>query len=174
MVKIKRGEEQSTIAALEKVYNSRTPGLSFDYGFVDDDYNALYVSEQRVSLLSGYFAILAILISALGLFGLSAFTAECRRKEIGIRKILGSSEYGIVLLLSEEFSKIILTAILIAIPVSFLVTRNWLSGFAYSIPLQWWFFVAAALMAVIIPLLAVVIQTVKASIVSPAQSLKEE
>ncbi len=174
MVKIKSGEERSTIASLEKIYNSRTPGLSFDYSFVDDDYNALYISEQRVSVLSGYFALLAILISALGLFGLSAFTAERRRKEIGIRKILGASERGIVLLLSGEFSKIILVAILIAIPISIVVTRNWLNSFAYSIPLHWWFFAAAALMAVFVPLLAVGIQTVKASMLNPAQSLKEE
>ena len=174
MVKIKGGAEQETIAQLEKIYQGRNPGLAFDYGFVDDDYQALYVSEQRVSLISRYFAGLTILISSLGLFGLAAFTVEKRTKEIGIRKILGSSNARIAFLLSGDFTKLVLLAILIALPLSFFIARNWLNGFAYSIGLEWWFFLGAALIAMVIPFVAVGIQTIKASRVSPVESLKEE
>ena len=106
MVRIKAGMEKETLGKLKDFYKSFNPGFSFDYKFLDKDYQALYSSEERVSVLSRYFAGMAIIISCLGLFGLTAFTAEKRRKEIGIRKVLGSSEFGIIYLLSSDFTKL--------------------------------------------------------------------
>ncbi len=142
--------------------------------FIDDDYQALYTSEQRVSTLSKYFAGLAILISCLGLFGLAAFTAQRRIKEIGIRKILGSSDFGIVRLLSSDFTRTIFMAIMIALPLSYFITRKWLSGFAYRIDLEWWFFAGSGCLALVIALFTVALQTVRASRVNPTECLKQE
>ncbi len=174
MVKIKAGEERETITALEKLYQQYNSGLPFDYKFLDDDYQTLYASELRVATLSKYFAGLAILISCLGLFGLAAFTAERRIKEIGIRKILGSSVFGIVRLLSGDYTKMVLTAVVIALPVGYLITKTWLNAFAYRIELEWWFFIAAGLLALIVALITVSFQTIKAALANPVDSLRSE
>ena len=137
MVRIKQGSEKETIERLNAFYRHHNAGLAFDYKFLDDDYQRLYASEQRVGVLSRYFAMMAVIISCLGLFSLAAFTAERRLKEIGIRKVLGSSEFGIVYLLSGDFTKIVLIAILIAVPSSYLITNQWLDNFAFKISLQW-------------------------------------
>ncbi|MBL0740362.1 ABC transporter permease [Chryseolinea lacunae] len=174
MVKIKPGKEAETLSQLQALYQDQNPGLAFDYKFLDDDYQALYASEQRVSQLSRYFAALAILISCLGLFGLAAFTAERRQKEIGIRKILGSSEFGIVYLLSGDFTRIVLAAIVMAVPVSYFMTRNWLSDFAYKIDLEWYYFAGASVAALFIAWLTVGSQAIRAAKVNPTQCLKEQ
>ena len=174
IVKIAAGREKEALAQLQQLYQEFNPGFSLDYRFLDEDYQALYVAEQRVSTLSKYFAGLAILISCLGLFGLAAFTAERRLKEIGIRKILGSSELGIVYLLSSDFTKMVITAIVIALPVSYFITKNWLENFAFKIALEWWFFMGAGLLALVIAWLSVGFQTIKAASVNPTQCLKDE
>jgi len=174
MVKMKKGTEAETIPQIQKLYQEQNPGLAFDYQFLDDDYQALYASEQRISILSRCFAVLAILISCLGLFGLAAFTAERRLKEIGIRKILGSSEMGIVYLLSGDFTKIVLAAVAVAIPVSYFMVAWWLQSFAYKIALNAWYFLIPGMVALIITWLTVGSQAIRASRVSPTQSLKEE
>ena len=174
MAKIEAGKEKETIDRLQAFYNAYNPGFTLDYRFLDQEYQAQYVAEQRVSTLSKYFAGLAILISCLGLFGLAAFTAERRLKEIGIRKILGSSDFGIVRLLSADFTKMVLIAILIALPVSYLLAKNWLEGFAYRIDLHWWFFIGAGFIALLIAWFTVGLQTVKAARVNPTQCLKDE
>lgn len=174
MVKIKKRSEAETLPQIQKLYQDQNPGLAFDYKFLDDDYQALYASEQRISILSRCFALLAILISCLGLFGLAAFTAERRLKEIGIRKILGSSEMGIVYLLSGDFTKIVLAAIVVAVPVSYFMVTLWLQSFAYKIALNAWYFLIPGLGALIITWLTVGSQAIRASRVSPTQSLKEE
>lgn len=135
-VKIAGGQEVSTLENLERFYKQHNPGFAFDYQFLDEDYQAQYGAEMRVSTLSRFFAGIAILISCLGLFGLAAFTAERRRKEIGIRKVLGASEFRVVYLLSEDFSKLVLLAILIALPFSYVFTKQWLDNFAYKISNQ--------------------------------------
>jgi ABC-type antimicrobial peptide transport system permease subunit len=150
MVRLAAGREKEALENVQKLYHKFNPDFTFDYRFVDDDYQSQYVAEQRVSVLSRYFAGLAILISCLGLFGLAAFTAERRLKEIGIRKVLGSSEFGIVYLLSGDFTKIVFTSIVIALPLSYLLTSYWLNNFAYKIPLQWWYFVSAGALALFI------------------------
>lgn len=174
MAKIKTGQEKETIAMLQDFYKIHNPGYSFDYKFLDQDYQAQYAAESRVASLSQGFAGLAILISSLGLFGLSAFTAERRIKEIGIRKILGSSEMGIVYLLSSEFTKIVLAAILIALPMSYFIVANWLDGFAFRIELSWWYFAGAGLVALLIAWLTVGMQAIKAARISAVNSLRSE
>ena len=134
---------------------------------MDDDYRALYDSENKVAVLSQYFAILAIIISCLGLFGLTAFTAQRREKEIGIRKILGASEFGILSLLSGDFTKMVVTASFIALPLSYFIVATWLKNFAYRIDLEWWFFIEVGLMALIIAWLTVGVQTLKAARINP-------
>lgn len=174
MARIERGKEAETLERLDKFYKSYNPGFPFEYKFLDEDYQRQYVSEQRVSTLSQYFAGLAIVISCLGLFGLAAFTAQRRTKEIGIRKILGSTDFGIVRLLSKDFTKIVLAAIAIAIPVSYFIARRWLDEFAYRIALEWWFFVGSGLLALLIAWLTVGLQTMKAARINPTQCIKDE
>jgi ABC-type antimicrobial peptide transport system permease subunit len=174
MVKIERGKEQETIARLERFYKEFNPGFPFEYRFLDQDYQQLYIAEQRVATLSKYFAGLAILISCLGLFGLAAFTAERRIKEIGIRKIMGSSNAGIVFLLSGEFTKMVVAAIVIALPVSYFMAATWLEGFAFRIDLQWWFFAGAGMLALVIAWLTVGLQTFRAARINPAECLRTE
>ena len=174
VARLEAENEQETLAQLSSFYSRFNPGYSFDYQFMDADYQALYAAEQRVSTLSKYFAGLAILISCLGLFGLAAFTAERRLKEIGIRKILGASDLGIVRLLSGDFTKMVLTAVVIALPISYFVAQRWLDGFAFSIELQWWYFAGAGAIALLIAWFTVGLQTVKAARVNPADCLRDE
>ncbi|MFC4870661.1 ABC transporter permease [Negadavirga shengliensis] len=174
MAKIKAGTESVTIAQLQELYHQYYSGLEFDYQFLDNDYQALYTAEKRVSILSRYFAGLTIVISCLGLFGLAAFTAERKIKEIGIRKVLGSSEWKIIKLLSGDFAKMVLLAIVIALPLSFYMTKNWLDNFAYKIDLEWWYFLGTGLLTMIIALLTVSFQSVKAALANPVESLRSE
>ncbi len=174
MVRLEAGKEQETIANLELFYKAFNPGFPFAYRFLDDDYQELYTSERRVAILSKYFAGIAILISCLGLFGLASFTAERRLKEIGIRKILGASNTGIVYILSGEFTKIVLAAIGFALPSSWFLASRWLEGFVFHIDLHWWFFAGSGLVALLIAWLTVGIQTVKAARINPAECLRNE
>ena len=174
VAKINKGKEKEALGNLESLYKKFNPGLTFHYKFLDQDYQALYTSERQVSILSRYFAGLSILISCLGLFGLAALTAEMRLKEIGIRKVLGSSVFGIVRLLSGEFTKMILIAICIALPLSYLIAKNWLDNFAFRINLEWWYFYGAGLITITIALFTVSFQSVKAALIDPAKSLRSE
>jgi putative ABC transport system permease protein len=174
MIKIEKGQERETLARLEKFYTTFNPGFPFKYRFLDEDYQELYTAERRVATLSRYFAVLAVLISCLGLFGLAAFTAERRMKEIGIRKILGSSNRGIVYLLSGEFTKMVIIAIAIALPASYYIVSLWLDGFVFRISVQWWFFACSGLAALLIAWLTVGLQTLKAARVNPTECLRSE
>lgn len=174
LIKIKAGSESATIVAIKGLFSKMNNGLPFDYRFLDEDFDALYAAENRVAILSQYFAGIAILVSCLGLFGLATFSAERRLKEIGIRKILGSSTYRIVRLLSKDFSEMVLLAIIIALPISYLLAWKWLRGFAFHIDLQWWFFAWIGLLTLLISLLTVGTQTIRASRVDPVHCLREE
>ena len=174
MVKIQVGTDKRTLAHLGKLFKHHNPGLSFDYKFLDQDYQLRYRSEQNIATISGYFAVIAILISCLGLFGLASFTTERRVKEIGIRKILGCSSLGIVYLLSGEFTKAVVTSIILALPLSYFIAKRWLESFAYRIALEWWFFAAAGITVLFIAWLTVGMQTFKAAGVNPSQSLRNE
>jgi predicted lysophospholipase L1 biosynthesis ABC-type transport system permease subunit len=174
MVRMEAGREKEVIAGLQKIHREFNPGFPMNYRFHDEDYMSLYSAEQKVSVLSRYFAGIAILISCLGLFGLAAFTAERRTREIGIRKIMGSSEFGIVRLLSGDFTVMVLLAILIALPVSYLIAKNWLEGYAFHVNLSVWYFASAGVLALVIAWLTVGIQTMKAARINPVRCLKEE
>ena len=172
IVKIVGGTEINTIQRIEQLYHSFAPGLPFEYKFLDENYNKLYASEQRVTVLSRYFAGIAIVISCLGLFGLATFTAERRVKEIGIRKVLGSSEFGIVYLLTSEFTKAVLVSIFIALPISYITSNYWLNGFAFKIGLEWWYFIGSGLFALFTAWLTVGTQAFRAAKANPVDSLK--
>jgi putative ABC transport system permease protein len=174
MIKIAAGKERETIDRIQKFYQEFNTGFTFDYRFIDQYYQDQYFAEQRVATLSKYFAALAILISCLGLFGLAAFTAERRIKEIGIRKVLGASELKIVYLLSADFTKIVLVAIIIALPLSYLLIKDWLDDFAYKIPLSTWYFVGAGVIALSVAWITVSMQALRASRVNPVQCLRNE
>ena len=174
LVKLEAGREREALDQVENVFTRVNPGFPFNYKFMDQDFQALYVSEQRVAILSDYFAGLAIMISCLGLFGLAAFTAERRRKEIGLRKVLGSSEIGIVYLLSRDFTRIVLAAVIIALPLSYLITKYWLDGFVYHIELKLWYFAGAGIAALLIAWLTVGMQAFRAARVNPTECLKEQ
>jgi ABC-type antimicrobial peptide transport system permease subunit len=172
LVKIKSGMEKQTISGIENLFKQYNPGLSFDYAFLDDDYAALYASEQRVAVLSRYFAGIAIIISCLGLFGLAAFTAQKRQKEISIRKIVGAKVSNIALMLSKDFFKLVLISILIGFPVSWWVMNEWLLSFAYRIHIGAVIFIIAAVSILLITLLTISFQSIKAAIANPVKSLR--
>ena len=174
VIKIKAGEEKTTLTALTNLYENFNPGLTFDFRFLDSQYEALYRSEQRVSSLSKYFAILAIVISCLGLFGLAAFSAERRQKEIGIRKVLGQTVKQVTIMLSGEFVKLVLLAMFIALPIAYLLARDWLSQYAFKITLHAGYFLMAGIVAVLIALLTVGGQAFRAARQSPVYALKDE
>ena len=174
LVNIKAGEEKTTIPKLAEVFKKFHPAFPFEYSFVDDAYQALYEAESRVANLSKYFSGLAIIISCLGLFGLAMFTSERRRKEIGIRKVLGSSVFEIVKMLTSDFTKTVFIAILVSLPISFLIAKRWMTNFAYGIELSWWQFILPSLLVLFIAWCTIGMQTIKAARVNPVESLKNE
>jgi putative ABC transport system permease protein len=174
LVRMKPGAERQTIAQIQKTYATFNEGLAFDFKFLDDEYQAMYISENRVAALSKYFAGLAILISCLGLFGLAAFTAQRRQKEIGIRKVVGASTTQVVVLLSRDFLKLIMVAVCVAFPLVWWVMNDWLNSFAYRIQIgAAVFFVAAASIA-LITLVTISFQSIKAALANPVRSLGSE
>lgn len=174
MAKIASGKEKAAIAELEELYANFNPGFPLEYEFLDQDYQAQYVTEQRVAKLSKYFAILTIFFSCLGLFGLATFNAETKIKEIGIRKVLGASAAGIVSLLSKDFLKPVGIALIIASPIAWYTMRQWLDNFAYRIDLQWWMFALAGILALGTALLTVSVQSIRAALANPVNALKSE
>jgi putative ABC transport system permease protein len=174
MIKVSAGETAAVIKGLQQFYATYNPGFPFQYRFLDEDFQAQYVAENRVALLSRYFAMLAITISCLGLFGLATFTAEKREKEIGIRKVLGASGASIIYTLSKDFTKPVIVAITIALPIGYLLSRNWLNGFAYRIELQLWYFIVAGLLALLFSMVTVFFQALKAARKNPIQAMRSE
>ncbi|HEY0176423.1 MAG TPA: FtsX-like permease family protein, partial [Pedobacter sp.] len=173
MVRIKSGTEKNTLAQIQKTYKDFNEGFPFEYKFLDEDYQAQYDLENKVSILSRYFAGIAIVISCLGIFGLTAFTIERRLKEIAIRKTLGCSESGIIYLLSADFIRVILLATMIAFPLSYILIIHWLNSFAYKISLEWWYFACAGLLTLLMACIPMGIQIFKAARISPSGYLKE-
>ena len=174
LAKVQRGTERATIQRLQKLHSEFLPGYNFEFNFIDDAYQAQYEAETKISILSKYFAGLAILISCLGLFGLATFTAERRKKEIGIRKILGASVFGIVSMLTNDFTKTVIIAIGISLPISYLLAHNWLANFAFSIELTTWYFLLPSILVLLLAWGTVGLQTVQAARVNPVDCLKEE
>nr|WP_226904925.1 ABC transporter permease [Pedobacter schmidteae] len=174
MLSVGSGKIKEVMDQLQKMNTTYNPGFNLDVKFLDQDFQAQYVAESRVAVLSRYFAVIAVLISCLGLFGLATFTAERRLKEIGIRKVLGASGFSLVYTLSKDFTRPVISAILIALPVSYVLVRYWLNSFAYRIELQLWYFVAAGFLALFISLITVCTQAWKAANVNPVQCLKAD
>ncbi|MGA0560351.1 permease prefix domain 2-containing transporter [Larkinella sp. VNQ87] len=174
MVKMQAGTESQTLARIQQTYAAYHPGLVFDYQFLDENYKALYAAERRIGVLSRYFAGLAILICCLGLFGLAAFTAQRRQKEIGIRKVVGATVGHVALLLSMDFLKLLLIALAIAFPIIGWLLSRWLDNFAYHVELGVSVFAIAGFSITLITLLTVGYQAIKAALMNPVKSLRSE
>ncbi|MFI5162190.1 MAG: ABC transporter permease [Sphingobacteriales bacterium] len=174
MVKIRGGDQEETINRIKHLYESYNPGFPFSFNFLDEAYQKQYETEVRASVLSRYFSGLAILISCLGLFGLAAFTAQKRQKEIGIRKVVGASVQSITLMLSKDFLKLVLISLLVAFPISWYLMSNWLQSFAYRISMSADVFVLAGLATIVITILTISYQSVKAALANPVKSLRSE
>lgn len=173
-VKIKAGAEQQVLAQLDKFYKQYNLGLPFEYKFLDEDYAALYASEQRVVVLSQYFAGLAIIISCLGLFGLVAFTAQKRQKEIGIRKVIGASVPNVVMLLSKDFLQLVLIATAIAFPLAWWALNSWLQSFAYRVNIGIPAFALTGAIIIAITIFTISFQAIKAALMNPVIAIKAE
>jgi putative ABC transport system permease protein len=173
-IRVHTADLPGLLAKLNKVWLSMAPAQPFERSFMDDDFNHIYDAEQRVGSIFINFAVLAIFIACLGLFGLVTFAAEQRSREIGIRKVLGASVNNIVGLLSKDFLRLVLIAALIAFPVAGWAMHRWLQDFAYRVNIGWWVFLAAGLMALIIALATVSVQAIRAALVNPVESLKAE
>lgn len=174
MIRTNAGKNEQTIAALEKINHQLNPAFPFQFGFLDKDLDNLYRSEQQMGSIFNLFAGLAIFISCLGLYGLSAFMAEQRTKEIGVRKVLGATVAGVVGLLSQDFLKLICIAIVIASPIAWYAMNQWLQGFAYQTTLEWWVIALAAVLATGIALFTISFQSIKAALMNPVKSLRSE
>lgn len=162
----------TAIGKIEPVFKRLNPSSPFEYTFVDDEYARLFAAEQRIGVLSEVFAVLAVLISCLGIFGLASFMAEQRVKEIGIRKVLGASVYGIWQLFSMDFVVIVLIAAFIAMPIAYAVAYNWLQGYEYKADLSWWIFLLTGIGILLITLMTVSVHAIKAALANPAMSLR--
>jgi ABC-type antimicrobial peptide transport system permease subunit len=174
MVRIRPGQQQETIARIKDFYQAYNPGFPFTYSFLDDEYQRQYQTEVRVAALAKYFSGLAILISCLGLFGLAAFTAQRRQKEIGIRKVVGASVNNIVVMLSGEFLRLIFLAILVAFPLAWWAMSRWLQGFAYRIDIGPVVFLVAGSSVIGITFITIGFQAIRAALVNPVKSLRSE
>ena len=174
LVRTEPGKTTEALASLENIYNEINPDFAFDYQFADQEYASLYKTEQVFSKLSNAFAILAIIISCLGLLGLVMFSTQQRTKEIGIRKVLGASVTSIISLFSKDFIRLVALSFFFATPISWLAMNKWLQSFAYKIELTWWIFAIAGLSALLVALLTISFQVFKAAISNPVESLKNE
>lgn len=173
MVRLEAGREKEALAGIQKVYTEMNPGFAFEYQWQDQEYGKMYAAEQRVASLSFSFATMAVLISCLGLFGLATFTAERRTKEIGIRKAMGSSSTSIVLLLSGDFTRMVVLSIGLALPASYWLLKQWLDRFAFKIDLGVGYFLLAGGLALVIAWLTVASQAIRAANVNPVNCLRE-
>jgi putative ABC transport system permease protein len=173
-LKIETSQAENTLALMQKTWKNTYPEQPFNYWFLDENFANQYRSENQFSKAFGLFSALAILISCLGLFGLVAYNVQRRQKEIGIRKVLGASVMSITALLSKDFLKLVLIAIVIASPVAYYFMNKWLADFAYKINIEWWIFALAGFLAILIALLTVSYQAIKAALMNPVKSLKTE
>ena len=173
-VKVKAADISNTIAFINNTWNKFSPDYPLEYKFLDESFSQMYKSEDKLSGLLSIFTAMAIFVGCMGLFGLAAFTAEQRTKEIGIRKVLGASVMGILTMLSKTFLKPVLIASLIAFPIAWWAMNKWLEDFPYRVTISWWIFVLAGLLAIIIALITVSFQAIKAALANPVKSLRNE
>ena len=168
------GKTMETMQYIRSVVDKIAPGSLFVYNFLDDHLDALYKSENAMSNVFEFFSVLAIIIACLGLVGLSAFTIESRTKEIGIRKVLGASVTGIVALVSSKFFFLVTIAFFIAVPLTWYGMYWWLENFAYQIDIHWWVFALTGMIIAVMATLAVGLNTIKAAVRNPVNSLRYE
>ena len=174
LVRVQGGKTKEALAALEKLAKTINPNFPFTYTFSDQEFAKLYRSEQLVSKLSDYFAFLGIFISCLGLFGLATFATAQRRKEIGVRKVLGASVTSISFLLANDFLKVVALAMLVAFPAAWLIMNKWLQNFVYKIDIEWWMFALAGFVTLGIAMLTVSYQSIRSALANPIKSLRTE
>jgi len=174
VIRLKPGNLQSTINTIRKVYASAAPGYPFEYNFLDEQFNRHYKDDIKQGNILSIFSAIAIFIACLGLFGLASYTAIKRTKEIGVRKVLGSSVQNIVVLLSKDLLKPVMAGTILAIPAGYFIMNKWLQSFAYRISIHWWMFAVSALAAILIALITVSSQAVKAALANPVKSLRTE
>ena len=174
VIKLKTGNIKEALASVKKDYSKAAPVYPFEYSFLDQKFDKLYKADIRQQTLAAIFSGLAIFVACLGLFGLASFTATKRTKEIGVRKVLGSTTQNIVMLLSKDLLKPVLLATIIAIPIGYYAMNKWLEDFAYKTSLSWWIFVLAAMITIIIALITVCFKAIKAAIANPVESLRSE
>jgi putative ABC transport system permease protein len=174
IIKVKTNDVTGFLNDLKTKWNSFDPQGPLSYNFLDEKFAALYASELRTQRIFSAFAILAIIIAMLGLFGLSAFVIEQRTKEIGIRKVLGASVQNVLALVSKEFLSLVLIAFIISVPVTFLAMNKWLQDYAYRINIAWWVFAAAGIAVILIALITISFQAIKAAIANPVEALRSE
>ena len=173
-LRIQPDDISSTLAFIENKWKELDPAHPFEYSFMDETFDRLYRSEEKLSNIFSIFSMLAIFIAALGLFGLALFMVEQRTKEIGVRKVLGASVGSIFALLSKEFAILVLMANIFAWPTAYLLMQKWLQNFAYRVPMEPWLFVLAAVLAFVIALVTVSFQAMKAALANPVESLRYE
>jgi putative ABC transport system permease protein len=173
-VSVSSTDYKSLLKKMERIWQKNLPGVPFAYAFLDQEVQKQYEAEISLSNIINSFTVMAILISCLGLFGLAAFSAEQRQKEIGIRKVLGASVAGVVGLLSKEFVKLVGIAFILATPLSWWAMNKWLSAFAYKVPVSWWMFAIAGALSIAVALITVSFQAIKAALANPVKSLKTE
>jgi ABC-type antimicrobial peptide transport system permease subunit len=174
-IAIRHGEPIKTaLSKIETVFKKFNPGSPFAYTFNDEDYAKKFDDEQRIGRLATFFAILAIFISCLGLFGLASFVAEQRKKEIGVRKVLGASVYNLWQMLSKEFALLVFISCFIAIPLAWYYLNNWLRQYEYHTTISFWIFIASGIGALAITLITVSFQAIKAAVANPVESLRTE
>jgi putative ABC transport system permease protein len=173
-VKLNTGDVHTAIASLSSLWKKFSPHQTIRYTFLDESYASMYADVQRMGHVFTCFAVLAIVIACLGLFGLAAFSTEQRVKEIGVRKVLGASVKGIVQMLSKDFVTLVILAFIIAAPIAWWAMRKWLEDFVYRIEIEWWVFALTFLLALAIALLTVSFQAIKAALANPINSLRNE
>jgi putative ABC transport system permease protein len=173
-LKVDKARQPEALQAFEKIYRKAMPDASYEYGFLDELNAREYVQEQRWQQIIGFTTGVSIFICCLGLFGLMHLAAQQRTKEIGIRKVLGASVTGIVFLLSKDFLKLVLLALIIAVPLAGYAISRWLEDFAYRIDLAWWIFALAGIVALAIALVTISFQALKAALANPVKSLRNE
>ena len=174
ILKVNTDNLSDLLPTIESNWKSVAAGLPFSYRFMDDSFDRMYRSERRINSIMSIFSGLSIFIACLGLFGLAAFATERRTKEIGIRRVLGATTASLVALLSKDFLKLVVIALLVAIPIGWYFMNQWLQDFAYRVELHWWMFVIAGLLAVLIAFLTVSTQSIKAALSNPIESLRSE
>jgi ABC-type antimicrobial peptide transport system permease subunit len=168
------GNTEKNMRIMEKIFKQYNPNYPFEYHFADTDYALKFEDGQRIATLTGLFSTLTIFISCLGLFGLAAYMTSKRVKEIGVRKVLGASVLRITTLLTKEFLALVVLAIVIATPIAWYTMSIWLNDFSYRVDLQWWIFALAGAAAILLSLMTVSYQAIRAAIANPVKSLRTE